>query len=226
MHVKDVDRMDKQTERIYRSITDLLDLKQKHANAFEARFARDQAAGTTRQGKTIMMFTIVTIIFLPLSFIASFFAINIEEFPHDNGSTNLPLSYVLKYIFGIGFSISIPLILLALSVDDIRHGSREAFRRIRQWRLRDGNQKNRRLSTARGNKADIAAQALEIERILSVARTRRSVESDYFGGGLLPVATRGTARGVSPNHHNHRPMTNGTVEKGFVLRRSDQYDRD
>lgn len=51
MHVKDVDRMDKQTERIYDSITDLLDLKQKHANAFEARFARDQAAGTARQGK-------------------------------------------------------------------------------------------------------------------------------------------------------------------------------
>ena len=45
MHLKDIDRMDKQAERIYSSITDLLDLKQKHANAFEARFARDQAAG-------------------------------------------------------------------------------------------------------------------------------------------------------------------------------------
>ena len=44
--VKDIDRMDKQAERIYGSIRDLLDLKQKHANAFEARFARDQAAGT------------------------------------------------------------------------------------------------------------------------------------------------------------------------------------
>ena len=49
MHLKDIDRMDKQAERIYHSITDLLDLKQKHANAFEARFARDQAAGTARQ---------------------------------------------------------------------------------------------------------------------------------------------------------------------------------
>ncbi|EED21298.1 ankyrin repeat protein [Talaromyces stipitatus ATCC 10500] len=138
MHVKDVDRMDKQTERIYMSITDLLDLKQKHANAFEARFARDQAAGTAQQGKTIMMFTIVTIVFLPLSFIASFFAINVAEFPHDaqSGNTNMPLSYVSRYIFGIGFSISIPLILLALSVDDIRLGSREAWRRVREWRLR------------------------------------------------------------------------------------------
>jgi hypothetical protein len=53
--VKDIDRMDKQAERIYGSIRDLLDLKQKHANAFEARFARDQAAGTVRQGRTIMV---------------------------------------------------------------------------------------------------------------------------------------------------------------------------
>ena len=80
MHLKDIDRMDKQAERIYHSITDLLDLKQKHANAFEARFARDQAAGTTRQSKTIMVFTIVTIVFFPLSFITSIFTINMKEF--------------------------------------------------------------------------------------------------------------------------------------------------
>lgn len=55
--LKDIDRMDKQAERIYGSIRDLLDLKQKHANAFEARFARDQAAGTVRQGRTIMVFS-------------------------------------------------------------------------------------------------------------------------------------------------------------------------
>ena len=55
--VKDIDRMDKQAERIYGSIRDLLDLKQKHANAFEARFARTQAAGTVRQGRTIMVFS-------------------------------------------------------------------------------------------------------------------------------------------------------------------------
>jgi Mg2+ and Co2+ transporter CorA len=66
-HIRDLERMDIQAERIYKSITDLLDLKQKHANAFEARFARDQAAGTARQSQTIMVFTIVTIIFLPLS---------------------------------------------------------------------------------------------------------------------------------------------------------------
>lgn len=94
VHLKDIDRMDRQAERIYNSITDMLDLKQKHANAFEARFARDQAAGTARQSQTIMVFTIVTIVFLPLSFIATFFAINIREFQGPNGNPNLPLGYV------------------------------------------------------------------------------------------------------------------------------------
>lgn len=56
--IKDIDRMESQADRVYESIRSLLDLKQKHANAFEARFARDQAAGTQRQGQTIMVFTI------------------------------------------------------------------------------------------------------------------------------------------------------------------------
>ena len=91
VYLKDVDRMDRQAEGIYTSLTHLLDLKQKHANAFEARFARDQAAFTGRQGQTIMVFTIVTIVFLPMSFIAAFFAIPVKEFAHENGAPSLPL---------------------------------------------------------------------------------------------------------------------------------------
>lgn len=98
--LKDLSRMDSQAGRIYESIRDLLDLKQKHANAFEARYAREQATGTQRQGQTIMVFTIgeytldyrshpqqkltmtiVTVIFLPLSFVAAFFAIKYVTLP-------------------------------------------------------------------------------------------------------------------------------------------------
>jgi Mg2+ and Co2+ transporter CorA len=114
VHRKDIERMDKQADGIYTSLAHLLDLKQKHANAFEARFARDQAVIAGRQGQTIMVFTIVTIIFLPMSFIAAFFAINIREF-----NEPLALGYVSKYMFGIGLSISIPLIAMAFAVDDL-----------------------------------------------------------------------------------------------------------
>ncbi len=119
VHLKDVDRMDMQARGIYTSLTHLLDLKQKHANAFEARFARDQAAFSGRQGQTIMVFTIVTIVFLPMSFIAAFFAIPVREFANDAGAPSLPLAYVAKIMFGIGFAISIPLVALAFSVDNV-----------------------------------------------------------------------------------------------------------
>jgi Mg2+ and Co2+ transporter CorA len=114
LHRRDLDRMDRQAEGLYLSITHLLDLKQKHSNALEARFARDQAVIAARQGQTIMALTIMTIAFLPLSFIASFFAINIEDW---NGQ--LTLGYVSKYLFGIGLTISIPLIAIAFTAADI-----------------------------------------------------------------------------------------------------------
>ncbi|KAL5335392.1 hypothetical protein BJX70DRAFT_375227 [Aspergillus crustosus] len=79
MHLGDLNRMDQQTAHIYEFVLNLLDLKQKHANPFKARLAREQATGTARQGKTIMILTIVTIIFLPLSFITSFFTVDIAE---------------------------------------------------------------------------------------------------------------------------------------------------
>lgn len=117
--------MDKQASGIYTSLTHLLDLKQKHANAFEARFARDLAALTAHQGQTILVFTIVTIIFLPMSFIAAFFAINFREWT-ESGTPQLSIGYVAKYMFGIGLGISVPLIVIALTVDDVGYFSRKA----------------------------------------------------------------------------------------------------
>ncbi|KAI1199162.1 hypothetical protein F5X97DRAFT_297633 [Nemania serpens] len=121
---KDVSRMDRQALSLYDSLTDLLDLKQKHSNALEARFAGDQAVIAAKQGQTIMVFTIVTIIFLPLSFIASFFAINFIEWEE-----RVPLSipYVSKYLFGIGLAISVPLVVLAFTVRDITNGVMNVF---------------------------------------------------------------------------------------------------
>lgn len=122
LQILDINRMEKQAKSVNSNLTQALDLKQKHANALEARFQRDQAQETARQGQTIMVFTIVTIIFLPMSFIASFFAINIIEFPHDssNGGSGIHLGYVAKYMFGIGLGVSIPLIVIAFVFGDFK----------------------------------------------------------------------------------------------------------
>ncbi|GAM89598.1 hypothetical protein ANO11243_076370 [Dothideomycetidae sp. 11243] len=194
VHVKDLDRMDKQAERIYESITNLLDLKQKHANAFEARFARDQAAGTARQSQTIMVFTIVTIVFLPLSFIASFFTINIDNFPRDASSNwAIPMNYVSKYIFGIGFAISIPLVAIALSLDEVSDGwhmLKAKWARFR--RKKDTGDGTMQIEAALG----AYRKSLEVASVasLGVPQRRKSYRApktwQSTRGYLLPVTSR------------------------------------
>ncbi|KAF8847188.1 hypothetical protein BDZ45DRAFT_755158 [Acephala macrosclerotiorum] len=103
-YIEDINRMDK------------------YINAFQACFTRDQATSTTRQGEAITVFTIVTIVFLPLSFITAFFTVDITEFPHEDGSSSLSLGFVMKYTFGIDLGISVPLIVLALSLNNIKTG--------------------------------------------------------------------------------------------------------
>ncbi|RDH16897.1 hypothetical protein M747DRAFT_298477 [Aspergillus niger ATCC 13496] len=108
------------------------------------------------------------------------------------GSNELHLPYVAKYTFGIGFAISIPLILVALSVDDIGDVCQEGIRRMRRWM----SQKRADASPA-GMQDNSRPTAFEIEKILSARRSRKSAELDTdFAGSLLPVSTRETTRTV------------------------------
>ncbi|KAL2869912.1 uncharacterized protein BJX67DRAFT_378956 [Aspergillus lucknowensis] len=101
--------------RIEHSIDHLLDLKQKQANALEARFAREGSEQTRRQGNIMLYWTTITIIFLPMSFLSSFFTIDISEFPKDaSGDTAWPLRRVSGYLFGLSFALIIPLLIIGL----------------------------------------------------------------------------------------------------------------
>ena len=59
-----------------------------------------------------MVFTIVTVVFLPLSFLAAFFAIVLEGLPY-NAEDRLPLSFILKYVVGVGLSTALAFVFLA-----------------------------------------------------------------------------------------------------------------
>jgi hypothetical protein len=192
--------MSEQAERIYISITDLLDLKQKHANAFEARFARDQAAGTIRQGRTILVFTIVTVIFLPLTFIAGVFAINLEDWP-----APLTLPYVSEYIFGIGLGISIPCIVIAMTVDEIfSFFSKIKVMVLQLWPRRDDDDRGAQ------------QQLLIMEESLSMAKSMR--QSMEIRRGLQEVETKALDRNMSPwqdvRNRNRFGRRNWDVERG------------
>ncbi len=211
VHLKDIDRMDRQAERIYNSITDMLDLKQKHANAFEARFARDQAAGTARQSQTIMVFTIVTIVFLPLSFIAAFFAINIREFPRADGGTDIPLAYVSKYMFGIGFAVSIPLIVIALSLEDIGI----MIRQLRRWNSRRKTEKESCFNDGSG---ETTLDMLRFEHALSIARSaRKSVETDWIRERISGSGRPTSATAPREKPTGFRMRGSADVERGRVF---------
>jgi hypothetical protein len=94
-----------------------MDLKQKQASLAESWYARAAARDTARQGKTVIVFTVVTILFvsigeiessthniltmvivkLPVSFITSVFTIEANTFPRDQDD-KIPFEYAMKYI--------------------------------------------------------------------------------------------------------------------------------
>lgn len=94
--LRDIGRIDRQAERVYASVRDLLDVKQKYVGVIATRYAKEQAEEGPPGGKTLMIFTTVTTIFLPLSFITTFFTISIKELQDREGDQVLALLFVLK----------------------------------------------------------------------------------------------------------------------------------
>ena len=92
----------------------------------------------------------------------------------------MPLSYVTEYTFGIGLAISIPLILVALSVDELRYG----YGQVRRW-IRKAWQK---LVSKDDTETQRQSEIDHIEQTLKKSRSmRRSVElSDLQWNGRLP----------------------------------------
>lgn len=90
----------------------------------------------------------------------------------------MPLSYVTEYTFGIGLAISIPLILVALSVDELSSG----YGRVRRWIQNIWG----RLVLQDNTEAKKQSEIDHIERTLKRSRSmRRSVElSDLQWNGL------------------------------------------
>lgn len=177
---KDIQRMERQAKRMYNSIRDLLDLKQKHANAIEARYAREQTDDTSRQGHTLMVFTVVTVIFLPLSFIAAFFAIDIGDLPHVGEVQQMSLSFASKYIFGIGLSVAVVCVIIALFVEDVVYYTKEFARnfRARKRRRSSGANFQRRVVNNDFELAEMKQHKAETNAVFRAVRARASRSQD------------------------------------------------
>ena len=110
-HLDQVDGMLKSARAAQKAFKELLDMKQKQANIVEAHLAREQNEVAADQSRSVMIFTVFTIIFLPLSFFASVFGINSREW------SGMPNNYpTLRNIFTIMVAISLAVIIFALLV--------------------------------------------------------------------------------------------------------------
>ncbi|KAJ9626131.1 hypothetical protein H2204_010082 [Knufia peltigerae] len=121
--IANIEEMDKAASRIQVSILDVMGLEQNEASINEAVSSRKQALETIEQGRTLMVFTVITIIFLPLSFLASLFALNITDFPRSSGSVQFTPGWVYPKLFGITGGITMIAILIAFSRPLVRFWS-------------------------------------------------------------------------------------------------------
>lgn len=114
-----------QAEQANKALNHLLDLKQKQANVSEARSARWTAESTKQQGNIMVLFTLVTIIFAPLSLMGTMFTLQVVEYP-----PRLHLGYVLKWMFVVSIAVIVPLI--GLVVYTTRRAIAKVIRRLDQ----------------------------------------------------------------------------------------------
>ena len=84
-------------------------MKQRQANVLEARSTKQIAQQAEKQGEAVMLFTIVTIIFLPLTSVASIFGMNASEF----GQGTVKLGFIFKIMVPTSAGVAILILWLA-----------------------------------------------------------------------------------------------------------------
>ncbi|KAJ5929318.1 Mg2+ transporter protein CorA-like/Zinc transport protein ZntB [Penicillium verhagenii] len=117
MILRDIQDMITEAKIVQESINTLLDLRQKQASIKEAEFGRQQANDTAKQANIVMVFTLVTIVFLPLSFLSSVFALNVRDFPHSSGVVEYQAYWIFPILFCVSAGVSIPFMILAFNFD-------------------------------------------------------------------------------------------------------------
>ncbi|KAK7959152.1 Magnesium transport protein CorA- transmembrane region, partial [Apiospora aurea] len=110
--LEELRRSAKSTSDSVRLIKDLLALKQQQASVVQAWQATQQTEETVAQGRSIMMFTVVTIVFAPLSFMTSVFGMNASEFSSEN---SLTVFEELRYILPVSAATILLVLFLAFN---------------------------------------------------------------------------------------------------------------
>ncbi|GFF29050.1 hypothetical protein IFM46972_02521 [Aspergillus udagawae] len=175
-----VQEMRENTILAQKAVENLLDLKQKQANVDESRLARWEAEVTQTQSRSVMVFTIFTVIFLPLSFFTSLFGINVREW---SGTETNP-DFRRMFLIAGPSSIAIILVALLLAFNErLRETVAKAhailFGMARDFLLAPAK-KVLRLSTPSEEPLDVHHEENRFNRYLSSRRYRRQLEDDIW----------------------------------------------
>ncbi|CAN9264589.1 unnamed protein product [Alternaria alternata] len=108
--IHQITSISKDAEHTRKMLLNLLDLKSNAASLAEARSSAKEAQAATTQGRAVMLFTIITVVFLPLSFFTSYFGQNVKEL---TGDENNPTSWDL---WRVATPITVVVIVVALLV--------------------------------------------------------------------------------------------------------------
>ncbi|KAI0964955.1 hypothetical protein F4678DRAFT_454429 [Xylaria arbuscula] len=102
-YVKDLESLRRSAKNAADDVLHLLTMKQQQASVVQAWQAVKQSDETIKQGRSIMVFTLATIVFLPLSFLTSVFGMNNQEFGNNNWSLKQQLLYIFTISAGVVF---------------------------------------------------------------------------------------------------------------------------
>lgn len=91
----------------------LHDMKQKQANLEEAIAARCSQEEAEKQSRTLMVFTVVTVLFSPLTFFTGLFSMNLREWDNNHPTTKVVAIYTSTLSFAV---IAIALIFIVRRV--------------------------------------------------------------------------------------------------------------
>ncbi|ROV91125.1 hypothetical protein VSDG_07824 [Cytospora chrysosperma] len=124
--------MIKRVETTRHDFDKLLEMIQRQAQIDEVRLSRQQADLASAQNRSVMIFTIFTVLFLPLSFFTSLFGMNTFEW---GGSGNLPLRTIGSIALPASVLLIVVTMVAAWSIS-ARKAFKNMMRRVQTYQKR------------------------------------------------------------------------------------------
>ncbi|KAI5925056.1 hypothetical protein F4810DRAFT_708862 [Camillea tinctor] len=113
-------KLDEDAKRTLEALDYLVQVKQAQSSLDEAmatkelnRKSQSEAEKSQKLNNYIVLFTVVTVVFTPLSFMTSLFAVDIDRFPHQDGSLKFSEPWILGRMFA-GELATLSVVLLSM----------------------------------------------------------------------------------------------------------------